>query len=117
MQRSRSTARGDRGTRSAPWASTKRIVFVCSGTICRSPMAEAIARKLLADAKIPAMVISAGTLGINSNPAATHAVTAVQELGIDLSGHRSQGVTLQLLRMADHVLVMSPEHEDVILEN
>lgn len=89
-----------------------RVVMVCSGNICRSPMAQAIAAHLLGP---DAMVISAGTLGIHGQPAAVHAVRAVEELGLSLEGHRSQGVSLPLLRAADHVVVMSPVHQIELL--
>lgn len=94
----------------------QRIVFVCSGNICRSPMAAALAEKMLAEARIDAVVISAGTLGIQNTPAATNAILALQELGIPLEHHRSQGISLALLRASDHIVVMSPHHAEEILQ-
>jgi protein-tyrosine-phosphatase len=89
----------------------KRIVFVCSGNICRSPMAAGIARDRLETAGIDAVVISAGTLNINGQPASPHGVTACRELGIDIEGHRSQGISVPLLLKADAIVVMAPGHE------
>jgi protein-tyrosine phosphatase len=94
---------------------TTRVLFVCSGNICRSPMAAVIAEHLLAEAKIPALVLSAGTLGIQGMPASPHAVSAVGAIGLKLDGHRSQGVSQLLLRSADHVVVMAPHHEAELL--
>jgi protein-tyrosine-phosphatase len=65
----------------------------------------------LKEAGVPAEVASAGTLGIVGHGAAGHAVEALAELGYDLSEHSSQGVSRELLRDADHVFVMAPEHE------
>src|SRR5690554_4303541 len=96
---------------------TLRIVFVCSGNICRSPLAEGLARQLFAEAKIPAVVISAGTLGLNGRSAATHTVTTAAEIGVDLTRHRSQGVNIALMRMADRIVVMAPRHEDELLRS
>jgi protein-tyrosine phosphatase len=78
-------------------------------------MAAAIGEKMLAEAQIPAMVLSAGTLGILGNPAAPHAVTAMAEAGIDISRHRSQGLSLQLAKLADELIVLAPIHEREIL--
>lgn len=90
----------------------RRVVMVCSGNICRSPMAAVIGAHLLGP---DALVISAGTLGIHGQPAAVHAVRAVEALGLSLDGHRSQGLSLGILRAADHLVVMSPVHEQEIL--
>lgn len=86
----------------------RRVVMICSGNICRSPMAAVLGQRLLGPDDL---VISAGTLGIHGQPAATHAQRAVAEVGLSLDGHRSQGVSLPILRAADHLVVMSPEHE------
>lgn len=53
---------------------------------------------------------SAGTLGINGMPATDHAISVVAELGGDIHGHRSQGVTHDLISRADLVLAMAAEH-------
>jgi protein-tyrosine phosphatase len=94
---------------------TIRIVFVCSGNICRSPVAERMAKGMLAERGIPAVVISAGTLGLQGRPAAANSVAAASEVGVDLDGHRSQGVSLPLMRMADRIVVMAPRHEDELV--
>jgi protein-tyrosine phosphatase len=99
-----------------PVAEVRRILFVCSGNICRSPMAALLARRQLERAGVPAVVISGGTLGIQGTPAASFAVQALQEVGLDLSDHRSQGVPLALARVADSIVVMSPEHAEALLE-
>lgn len=98
--------------------SALRLLFVCSGNTCRSPMAEAICRQLLAermgckpadlvDRRI--IVESAGTHG-GGGGASVQAVAAMSKRGLDLSGHRSRGVTAEMVRAADHVFVMTPSH-------
>ena len=93
----------------------KRIIFICSGNICRSPMAAVLAENMLRDAALPAVIISAGTLGLEGRRAAREAVQAIDEIGMSLTSHRSQGVSLPLCRMADHLVVMAPNHENHLL--
>lgn len=90
---------------------TVRMVFVCSGNICRSPMAAGYARQKTADRGIAAAVLSCGTLGLVGQPAAQLGQLAMQEVGIDISDHYSQGVQPALIEMADYVVVMAPRHE------
>ncbi len=63
---------------------------------------------------IPATVISMGTLGLNARAAATEAVEAMEEVGIDISGHRSQGISAGILGIATHIFVMEQSHFDMI---
>ncbi|MGN6625546.1 MAG: Sua5/YciO/YrdC/YwlC family protein [Tepidisphaeraceae bacterium] len=95
------------------------VVFVCSGNTCRSPMAEALTRKILADALSTKeadleakgySVASAGVFAMNGTRATTQAVEAVKSLGADLSAHRSQSLTPELLHQADVVYVMGRSH-------
>jgi protein-tyrosine phosphatase len=92
-----------------------RLVFVCSGNICRSPMAEALAKRALAEAGLAAMVLSMGTLGIFGQPASENARTVAAEAGLDLTAHASQGLSLGILGAADAVLVMEQAHADQML--
>lgn len=95
----------------------KRVIFVCSGNICRSPMAAGIATKRFEELGVGAAVISCGTLNIQGKRADPHAVQAAAEHGIDLGAHRSQGVSVGLLRLADHIVVMEPKHADHVLRH
>ena len=86
------------------------MLFVCSGNICRSPMAEGLLRTYAAARERPVEVKSAGTLNIIDVPADAYAVGVCAELGVDLGSHRSQGVTRELLAWADYILVMEYAH-------
>ena len=62
-------------------------------------------------------VLSAGTLQLFNQPASPHAVTVCKEIGVDISSHRSQGVTQELVSWADHILVMEFAHAHYIREH
>jgi protein-tyrosine phosphatase len=85
------------------------ILFLCTGNICRSPVAEALLRERLREAGVDATVWSAGHLEAG-NPASPHGVDLLAARGIDLSAHRSQGFTPEEIRRADLVIGMAREH-------
>jgi len=87
------------------------VLFVCDGNICRSPMAAEYLRHRAAHDGLSHLVVdSAGLLGIEGAPAAAHAVTVLKEAGLDLSRHRSRGLTSSDLQIADFVIVMTLRH-------
>lgn len=83
-------------------------------------MAVALLRHHLEKRDIPAVVISAGTLGIQGRRAADFARAAIAELNGKMATwideHRSQGISPTMLEMADHLIVMAPRHEEHILQ-
>ena len=87
-----------------------RLLFVCTANMCRSPMAEGIARKLSVDHGVPVEVRSAGILAEPGFRALDEVVTVCGEVGIDLAEHRSQRLDASLVEWADHVLVMENGH-------
>lgn len=93
----------------------RHILFVCTGNTCRSPMAEAICRAMIAkrvgeEALKGYVVGSAGTGAAKGGPAADEARTVAAEHGGDLSAHASRPVTANLLSDADEVYVMTRTH-------
>ncbi len=79
-------------------------------------MAEAIAERVLERRGTSGMAISAGTLGIVGRSAAAHAVRALDEIDLDLSNHRSQGISTGLLARADAIPIMTPDHGRTIVD-
>jgi protein-tyrosine-phosphatase len=94
----------------------KTILFVCTGNICRSPMAAAITRDRIAKAGLDneVQVLSAGVWAESGSRASTNATIVLRTRGIDLASHRSQPLDMTLLRAADIILVMEEAHRKSI---
>lgn len=91
------------------------ILFVCSGNSCRSPMAEGLLRlKLPSRLQDEVEIQSAGTLGIAGMRAAEYSVRVVQEMGGNIHGHRSQGLSRKLVAQSDLILAMAAEHVEYL---
>lgn len=85
------------------------MLVICSGNICRSPMAAVMLGDLLTQAGVSARVRSAGFL-TEDRPASEHGVTLMRKRGLDLGEHRSQRLTAEHLDTADLVLCMERAH-------
>ncbi len=89
-----------------------RVLVVCSGNTCRSPLAAAmLAARLAADPELAAIeVSSAGTSAWDGSPASEGAYLVALERGLDLSTHRARMLTSDLVQRAELVLTMSDAH-------
>jgi protein-tyrosine phosphatase len=108
-------------------AACERVLFVCTGNVCRSPIAEGLFRRMIADRlgtePTPAAlerhgfrVASAGTAELGASPASPEAVAAAARCGADISEHRSRPLTPALLDEADRVYVMTAAQQRIIVK-
>ncbi|MCA8999271.1 MAG: hypothetical protein KDA80_19920 [Planctomycetaceae bacterium] len=100
------------------------FLFVCTGNTCRSPMAEGLFRKMLADRLDCGeedlidrgyAVLSAGLAASRGSGASPEAVELLRRDGIDISGHLSQPLTEELILHADRIFTMTRQHRQAIL--
>jgi protein-tyrosine phosphatase len=93
-----------------------RVVFVCSGNICRSPMAEAMARQLERRYGDGVEFSSAGTHAIDGTAATPQAAAAAGELGLALRWHRARRLTDEVVESADLLVALDDEHLEFIAQ-
>ena len=91
----------------------KTILFVCTGNVCRSPMAEGIFRQAVRG-RGDFRVCSAGLGAPEGQPPSPFAAQAVKELGIDISAGRSQTLTPELVHQADYIFGMTHSHVETV---
>lgn len=106
--------------RMATWT----VLFVCTGNTCRSPMAEGICRKLLAEkfgcreadlADRGIRVASAGVGAGVGHPPSEEAVAACESRGIDISGLRSRPLSVENINAADVIFCMTESHRESVV--
>lgn len=97
-------------------AMERHILFVCTGNTCRSPMAEAIARRVAERADPSPIRIVVGSAGVSggSGGATAEAMEAMRGLGLDLSNHRSRALTRRMIEDADEIYAMTASHARAI---
>ena len=86
------------------------LLFVCTANICRSPMAEGLARDYERRRGWAVRCRSGGIMGLVDKEAATNAVRVLREINIDISNHLSSGISDEMVQWADHILVMELRH-------
>ncbi len=88
-----------------------RLLFVCTGNTCRSPLAEAIARKVSIERGLTDIeASSAGTSAWEGASASDGALLVGLERGLDLNAHRSRQLDRDLVAEADVIFAMGPHH-------
>ena len=92
-----------------------RIVFICTGNTCRSPMAAALARRYLDKIGPGDIIIESAGLYADGAPVSGHAAQAMAEIGLDISGHVSHTLTQEQCEQADVLAVMTAGHAAQLL--
>ncbi len=95
-----------------------KILFVCTGNTCRSPMAQVIFEKIDHDRNLNISCKSAGLSTFTGSPASDNAVTAAKEIGLDLSKFRSSSITAILPSLSEYDLFvpMTYSHAMALLQ-
>jgi protein-tyrosine phosphatase len=88
----------------------KTVLFVCTANVCRSPMAAAIFNALAEDRHLHFRAQSAGVAALENEPMAPNARAVLEEVGIPAGDHRARQINESMLREADVVLTLSPQH-------
>jgi len=93
-----------------------RVMFVCTGNICRSPMAEEILRIMFDNAGADNVLVgSSGVGAVVGHPASEYAQEAVKTCGGTLASHRGRQLTEEIIEEYDVILALSPGHYHAIL--
>src|SRR6202035_4949264 len=93
--------------------SVKNVLFVCTGNICRSPIAEGLFRRLIGNRK-DIEVASAGVHAVRGQPPSLYAVQVCEADGVNISDLRSQPLTSDLVERATHIFAMTGAHLETI---
>ncbi len=93
-----------------------KVLFVCTGNTCRSPMAEGILRKIGKDKNLNIESMSAGIFANQGEEASRHAISSLRDMEIDIEDHLSQKITDELLEESDLILTMTMGHKMFLVE-
>lgn len=93
-----------------------KILVVCTGNICRSPLAACALARSCASMGLDVDVDSAGTHGLTGHGAADLTLETARECGLDLTPHRAKRISLDLLDAQDLVVVMERHHHAAVLD-
>lgn len=94
-----------------------KILFVCTGNTCRSPMAEGILRSLAKERNINVEVKSVGISVFDGEKASKNTIEAMKKIGIDISEHKASQLHKDLVEEVDLILTLSRSHKEFVLSS
>ena len=94
-----------------------KIIFVCTGNTCRSPMAAAMAAQIFAESGLDVEISSAGVSAVKGQPASRHAIQVMKDSGLCLQSHKASDICGKALEDAGLVLTMTASHRAVLLSD
>lgn len=89
----------------------QKVLMVCLGNICRSPVAEGLLKTHCEQNQLPTTVNSAGITAMVNHPASENSITVSQKHGVDIQAHRAQQLTQELMIEHDLILVMEEDQK------
>ena len=90
------------------------VLFVCTGNIHRSPMAEAMFKAKVVSSEEPWQVESAGTWAPAGEPASEEVRIVLGKVGLDITQHRSRRVNRRILHGFNLILTMEANHKEAL---
>ncbi len=94
-----------------------KVLFVCTGNSCRSPMAAALLKKAAQEKNLNIDVDSCGVTAFSGMGASREAIDVLRRVGIDIFGHKSKPLNEELINWADLILVMEKGHKNRVLKD
>ena len=92
-----------------------KVMFICTGNICRSAMAEGMLKKMLQDEKIEAEVCSCGIYAETGDYATYNAIEAVKKYDVDITSHRATNIRESRIEEMDLILCATISHKQSVL--
>lgn len=94
----------------------QKIMFVCTGNICRSAMAEKLLNKRAKEEKLNIEAYSSGTFAENGDYPTIEAIETMQEYNIDMKSHRATNIKKSNIEEMDLVLCATTNHKNMVLQ-